>query len=129
MDQHVTIVSFSDKTSSESSSINIDLTVYINEQFLAAQTLPIEFKCGSPGFSTTHATTNTTMVLTSDKEFIYSLFLEQDNLKDKIRLMVSKVLQIPLPNTNTSTTASSSNYSSSYIENDPTSISFHLSLS
>ena len=100
MDPHVTLVSFSDKIGGDSFSIELDPAVFINQDFLAQQKLPLEFKGGN-GVPT--------------KEFIDSLFIEQDQLSSKTTDLVSKLIK-PIANEasrQNGPTTSSSNYISS----------------
>ena len=97
MDPHVTLVSFSDKIGGDSFSIELDPAVFINQDFLAQQKLPLEFKGGN-GVPT--------------KEFIDSLFIEQDQLSSKTTDLVSKLIK-PIVNEasrQNGPTTSSSNY-------------------
>ena len=101
MDPQVTLISFSEKNSSESFSTNIDPTVFVNEDFLSHQPLPLEIKGGAPSLN---------------KELIDSLFTEQDTLKDKVRDLVSKIVKPSVAVDSSRTTSSSSNSSTTYYQ-------------
>ena len=77
MDPHVILVSFSDKIGGDSLSIELDPALFVNENFLSEQILPLEFKGGN--------------ALT--KEFIDSLFTYQDQLRNKITDLISTVIK------------------------------------
>lgn len=76
MDPHVTLVSFSDKTDGSSFSIEVDPAMFINENILSMQNMPLQFTGGN----------------VPTKEFIDSLFIEQDQLNEKITDLISKLV-------------------------------------
>jgi hypothetical protein len=112
MDPHVTLISFSEKTSigGASLSMSVDPAVFINQDFLTQHLLTspaaptaavIEFIGGSDSAAV------------ADKKLTESIFTEQDSLREKVRDLAGKVIQLPPAAAAGNNSSSASNYSSS----------------
>lgn len=118
MDPHVTLISFSEKTSSggASLSMSVDPAVFINQDFLT-QRLPLTSSSSSSAPTVIEFTGGgDSAAAAANKELLESIFLDQDSLREQVRGLAAKVIQLPPPPAAAAAgnnSSSASNYSSS----------------